>query len=75
MLVHEAWLRLVGSENQDFAGRAHFLGAADEATRRKHRVRRGDELIRAEFGRVDLAMHTEGRCTALFGYGPGEAGG
>lgn len=36
-LVHEAWLRLVGSENQtnpQFDGRAHFFAAAAEAMRR-----------------------------------------
>src|SRR2546427_3267208 len=33
-LVHEAWLRLVGSENPKFEGRAHFFGAAAEAMRR-----------------------------------------
>src|SRR5881628_2996612 len=27
-LVHEAWLRLVGNENQKWNGRAHFFGAA-----------------------------------------------
>ena len=33
-LVHEAWLRLVGSENPSFANRAHFFSAAAEAMRR-----------------------------------------
>jgi RNA polymerase sigma factor (TIGR02999 family) len=33
-LVHEAWLRLVGNENQEWNGRAHFFGAAAEAMRR-----------------------------------------
>ena len=33
-LVHEAWLRLVGSDNQQWNGRAHFFGAAAEAMRR-----------------------------------------
>src|SRR5439155_14697520 len=27
-LVHEAWLRLVGNEDQKWNGRAHFFGAA-----------------------------------------------
>ncbi|MHB8523906.1 MAG: ECF-type sigma factor [Limisphaerales bacterium] len=66
-LVHEAWLRLVGSENQDFAGRAHFLGAAAEAmrrilidkARRKRRVRHGQGLVRVDLDHVDLAMETE----------------
>jgi RNA polymerase sigma factor (TIGR02999 family) len=33
-LVHEAWLRLGGSEGQSFQNRAHFFGAAAEAMRR-----------------------------------------
>ena len=33
-LVHEAWLRLVGSENRRFENRAHFFSAAAEAMRR-----------------------------------------
>jgi len=33
-LVHEAWLRLTGSENVKWEGRAHFFGAAAEAMRR-----------------------------------------
>jgi RNA polymerase sigma factor (TIGR02999 family) len=33
-LVHEAWLRLVGNQNHQWDGRAHFFGAAAEAMRR-----------------------------------------
>lgn len=33
-LVHEAWLRLAGSDRQQWHGRAHFFGAAAEAMRR-----------------------------------------
>jgi len=33
-LVHEAWLRLAGSERQQWCGRSHFFGAAAEAMRR-----------------------------------------
>src|SRR5262252_2988637 len=33
-LVHEAWLRLAGGEDQGWANRAHFFGAAAEAMRR-----------------------------------------
>jgi RNA polymerase sigma factor (TIGR02999 family) len=48
-LVHEAWLRLVGNENPQFANRAHFFAAAAEAmrrilidkARRKHALRHG----------------------------------
>lgn len=33
-LVHEAWLRLIGSKNPSFENRAHFFAAAAEAMRR-----------------------------------------
>ncbi|MFT5301743.1 MAG: RNA polymerase sigma factor (TIGR02999 family) [Mariniblastus sp.] len=33
-LVHEAYLRLIGSEDEDWENRAHFFGAAAEAMRR-----------------------------------------
>jgi len=33
-LVHEAWLRLVGTKNPKFENRAHFFAAAAEAMRR-----------------------------------------
>src|SRR5271155_2040537 len=33
-LVHEAWMRLGGSEAPSFQNRAHFFGAAAEAMRR-----------------------------------------
>jgi RNA polymerase sigma factor (TIGR02999 family) len=33
-LVHEAYLRLVGEQNQDWTGRAHFFRTAAEAMRR-----------------------------------------
>lgn len=33
-LVHEAWLRLSGSDHQQWRGRTHFFGAAAEAMRR-----------------------------------------
>jgi len=33
-LVHEAWLRLVGTENPVFQNRAHFFASAAEAMRR-----------------------------------------
>src|SRR6266705_5346845 len=33
-LVHEAWLRLGGSEAPSFQNRAHYFGAAAEAMRR-----------------------------------------
>jgi RNA polymerase sigma factor (TIGR02999 family) len=33
-LVHEAWLRIAGSDHQQWRGRSHFFGAAAEAMRR-----------------------------------------
>ena len=33
-LLHEAWLKLTGSEGQHWNGRGHFFGAAAEAMRR-----------------------------------------
>ena len=33
-LVHEAWLRLTGGQEQSWQNRAHFFGAAAEAMRR-----------------------------------------
>jgi RNA polymerase sigma factor (TIGR02999 family) len=33
-LVHEAWLKLAGSDRQQWQGRPHFFGAAAEAMRR-----------------------------------------
>jgi RNA polymerase sigma factor (TIGR02999 family) len=33
-LVHEAWLKLSGSNRQQWRGRSHFFGAASEAMRR-----------------------------------------
>jgi RNA polymerase sigma factor (TIGR02999 family) len=61
-LVHEAWLRLVGSANPSFENRAHFFSAAAEAMRRilidraRHRRtrRHGGEYQRVEFEEADL---------------------
>jgi RNA polymerase sigma factor (TIGR02999 family) len=62
-LVHEAWLRLVGNENQHWNGRAHFFGAAAEAMRRilieKARYRKarrhGGGLERVNVSMLDVA--------------------
>jgi len=63
-LVHEAWLRLVGTEEQKtWNGRGHFFGAAAEAMRRilvdrarqKGRIRHGGELERVDLEHVTLA--------------------
>lgn len=55
-LVHEAWLRLAGSRQQQWRDRGHFFGAAAEAmrrilvdnARRKRNRKHGGELQRVE---------------------------
>lgn len=62
-LVHEAWLRLVGNDHPNFAGRAHFFAAAAEAMRRilidrarsKRAVRHGGGQVRVDLQQLDLA--------------------
>ena len=63
-LVHEAWLRLVGSDEQKaWNSRGHFFGAAAEAMRRilvdrarqKARVCHGGALERVDLEHVTLA--------------------
>ena len=62
-LVHEAWLRLVGTANPKFAGRGHFFSAAAEAmrrilidrARRKCAVRHGGGQVRVNIQQIDLA--------------------
>ena len=66
-LVHEAWMRLVGSENPKFDGRAHFFAAAAEAmrrilidrARRKRAVRHGGGQERVEFEKADFAIQKD----------------
>ena len=63
-LVHEAWLRLAGSEAQQWNGRGHFFAAAAEAmrrilvenARRKQRVKHGGELQRVDMTTLDVAI-------------------
>lgn len=64
-LVHEAYLRLVGSgQSQQWDGRGHFFGAAAEAmrrilvesARRKKRLKHGGELQRVALEDVDLPL-------------------
>ena len=62
-LVHEAWLKLVGSQNPSFKNRAHFFSAAAEAmrhilidrARRKQTQRHGGGLERISPEDFDLA--------------------
>jgi RNA polymerase sigma factor (TIGR02999 family) len=61
-LVHEAYLRLVGSEQQNWNSRGHFFAAAAEAmrrilienARRKKSLRRGGGLKRIDFNEAVL---------------------
>jgi RNA polymerase sigma factor (TIGR02999 family) len=56
-LVHEAYLRLVGEQNQNWTGRAHFFRAAAEAMRRiliDHARRKKSEKRGGRQRRVDL---------------------
>ena len=65
-LVHEAWLRLTGDENQEWNNRGHFFAAAAEAmrrilvenARRKQRVKHGGEMQRADLAALDVAIIT-----------------
>ncbi|HWB05376.1 MAG TPA: sigma-70 family RNA polymerase sigma factor [Verrucomicrobiales bacterium] len=63
-LVHEAWLRLVGKDNQaHFQSRSHFFSAAGEAmrrllveaARRKLTRRRGGRQERLDIHDIDIA--------------------
>src|SRR5271169_1594940 len=66
-LVHEAWLRLVGTGNKHWNGRGHFFGAAAEAMRRilidrarkRHRERHGHGLVRIDISQLDVAITTD----------------
>jgi len=62
-LVHEAWLRLVGSDRQQWEGRSHFFAAAAEAmrhilvdsARRKQRARHGGGQQRVDVDELQIA--------------------
>jgi RNA polymerase sigma factor (TIGR02999 family) len=61
-LVHEAWLRLVGSGQEHWNSRGHFFGAAAEAmrrilvesARRKGRLRHGGQLQRVQDDQIEI---------------------
>ena len=66
-LVHEAWLRLAGSDRQRWRGRDHFFSAAAEAMRRilvenarhKQRIRHGGGMQRLDIASLDLPIATQ----------------
>ncbi len=72
-LVHEAWLRLVGNENQKWDNKGHFFAAAAEAmrrilienARRKHALKRGVHLERVNLEDVETAILTDGETLLL----------
>jgi RNA polymerase sigma factor (TIGR02999 family) len=63
-LVHEAYLRLVGSEGQSWSGRGHFFSAAAEAmrrilvenARRKRRLRHGGDRRKIDLDEASMAV-------------------
>src|SRR2546425_1189218 len=64
-LVHEAYLRLVGSaQAQHWNSRGHFFAAAAEAmrrilvdqARRKHSLKHGGELVRQDLDALEVAL-------------------
>ena len=62
-LVHEAWVRLMGSGEKKWENRAHFFAAASEAmrrilienARRKARLKHGGDLVRTKVESLDFA--------------------
>jgi RNA polymerase sigma factor (TIGR02999 family) len=66
-LVHEAWLRLVGNQRQEWNGRGHFFGAAAEAmrrilienARRKRAQRHGGDQVKLDLQHVEVAAPAE----------------
>lgn len=65
-LVHEAYIRLVGSDNRNWSGKTHFFAAAAEAmrkilienARRKQRLKRGG--VRQKVVLEDASILAEG---------------
>ena len=66
-LVHEAWLRLAGTDSPQFDSRGHFFAAAAEAmrrilienARRKSRLKRGGQQERVDLDQVQLATDSD----------------
>ena len=63
-LVHEAYIRLVGAESQNFSGRTHFFAAAAEAmrrilidnARRKYRLKHGGSRQKIDLNEIEPAI-------------------
>jgi len=66
-LVHEAWLRLVGTEEVRFSSKGHFFAAAAESmrrilierARRKHTLKRGAGAHRVNLEELELAVEAD----------------
>jgi RNA polymerase sigma factor (TIGR02999 family) len=66
-LVHEAYLRLLGPNNQEWNSRGHFFAAAAEAmrqilienARRKQSHKHGGDLERVDWTQLQLAADTD----------------
>ena len=66
-LVHEAWLRLGGTEKATWKSRAHFLAAAAEAmrhilidrARQRSSMRHGGDQQRVDIEHIDIPVDTE----------------
>ncbi len=63
-LVHEAYIKLVGAEAQNFSGRTHFFAAAAEAmrrilidnARRKQRIKHGGGQQKINLNDTEIAI-------------------
>ncbi|HXJ60686.1 MAG TPA: ECF-type sigma factor [Verrucomicrobiae bacterium] len=66
-LVHEAWLRLAGSDQRAWKNRGHFFAAAAEAmrrilidrARRRQALKRGVRTTPLDLDRVDVAVEAD----------------
>lgn len=76
-LVHEAWIRVAGSNQQQWRGRDHFFSAAAESmrrvlvdnARRKQRVRHGGGMERVNIDAINLPIaQNEEKCLRVNEY-------
>ena len=66
-LVHEAWLRLGGSDKADWKSRGHFLAAAAEAmrhilidrARQRRTMRHGGDQQRVDIEQIEIPIDTD----------------
>jgi RNA polymerase sigma factor (TIGR02999 family) len=66
-LVHEAWLRLGGSDKADWKSRGHFLAAAAEAmrhilidrARQRRTLRHGGDQQRVDIEQIEIPIDTD----------------